>query len=1580
MTLIGQDYMSTPSGDSNESLPLEAYDANAMNDILKDLGESFLNANSSLVLLVPEEEGDNDNNMDHKFDISAIPNHTTNCDDDDQRIHHPNSPPDQVNQQQRHSRHDPTPTSTAATRDRMDRSPDCRKESDNRNVSDDVDDGVYPFPSGDSNIHQIMDSSLLQVSLTSEASSPSPTAPRHQWQAYKSRNAQLHDRNTSLIKEIRFAEQTCVELSQEKQFLERELNQAHKIIEEEFWSKKQLLEKLEHLAESHDLLEQQLEQERDYQDEIKLEIENVRQSKLELCQELERERQNRLVPDKSSEQHQGRLQRDHPSNGIDLAEQLQQQTHLAEERERKLQVLLQHERDSKVGLEHQLETERQSKLQAEAQLLEECHTKTSLKAALQQALQHIEHQKQIKDAQPSSSDDELEMKWAMRIADLESRLAHAQQHNMPSPNAKLLMRIEELEAQNIYLKRQLPLKIDEPDGMAPIRPEKKPDAPNVARKLELEAQEEEDTVARNQVVDLKTMLEAVQLEYAQFKVREQERLNSVCETFEQKQVQLTGQLTSLQNEKQRLEEELARQRRVTADLTISRNDATTQESRRLEEELVHERHVSIELSEKLGALQKHNQNSQRLEEELVNQRHVSMELTEKLAALQKDYNRVVLSDQSLRLSLGDVKERLAHVENELVVAQKRSHSLENQLKGKDETFLSQLQAERQVLHDEFARVLKDAVLEMDGQADTVQAVLLSKIEEYRLRVVSLTSMVETLRSTLDFDFSEGNTDLSGCAHMREISAVPDITVLDATFRRNGVGDESLLHEMEEARLPSKDDHDAMHLSEISHDNSTSGWIKTMDISKIDDSAVIEVHKLQSSLSAAQNQIESYLESIGVLEQEIDTLERNRQHDSAKMHDLQNIILTSNSKIAELQLKLKSAERSSAAVEDLQHELQASQERVRSLECIVKNNEAKILDLQSQLEPSEADDLRHALSEAEAEIERLQVAFLACNDRLAGAFEAMANNEDLIGKFKESSDEAVKISIEAASSVRQDNLHLASKVAVLQPQLEQTQRMLRKKESEMAHLNDSKKEVMQALDETNKSLLKVTQERDAATASLRDLEMSIGHNAAERDAIANELKVVTKARMELEAQVLSASRAESATVELVRKLEDTAESLVKITKERDTMKIDHQMALEKLADASTRITVLSEELSTVKVSYNAALHRHGDVTAQLNEIVSNNADRIYELEEQLDASTKEKDHMRKTFMVLNERIAALTDEQEENTGTIVQLQESLAAAEADLVEVQQKYDTKMEDMEKILSDVAQVTDTIEKQKEEIIQLKSQLKGRDEENEMLRRDSIKAEESVERSTMEFSAYKRCMEERISERQTVLCEIQMFSETKQRELREKLASIKKSKDELLSQISDSLENFCNDFLESADECDVSFQGQADWQQSLHCAKLLVSTLLDTERGRADRLDAKLADANNELQHAASELAETTKELLETREAMETLQRAFSEKTELANSFCRERDEAHSRLVFLAGKLEEVSQDKESRKYDIAELEAFLIEHRGIASRLKTRAEQLEAKNLKLREYIRKLTSKCEEWQDSWNQQNRIILELRN
>lgn len=94
-----------------------------------------------------------------------------------------------------------------------------------RYISEDARKWTLPWRTGDTSaIQEVLDSSLLQASLESASTSSFLQAEEtgeHQQQRLEKRAQSLWEHNQTLVKEIRFADQTCVELSQGKVFLDQ---------------------------------------------------------------------------------------------------------------------------------------------------------------------------------------------------------------------------------------------------------------------------------------------------------------------------------------------------------------------------------------------------------------------------------------------------------------------------------------------------------------------------------------------------------------------------------------------------------------------------------------------------------------------------------------------------------------------------------------------------------------------------------------------------------------------------------------------------------------------------------------------------------------------------------------------------------------------------------------------------------------------------------------------------------------------------------------------------------------------------------------------------------------------------------------------------------------------------------------------------------------------------------------------------------------------------------------------------------------------------------------------------------------
>jgi chromosome segregation ATPase len=131
----------------------------------------------------------------------------------------------------------------------------------------------------------------------------------------------------------------------------------------------------------------------------------------------------------------------------------------------------------------------------------------------------------------------------------------------------------------------------------------------------------------------------------------------------------------------------------------------------------------------------------------------------------------------------------------------------------------------------------------------------------------------------------------------------------------------------------------------------------------------------------------------------------------------------------------------------------------------------------------------------------------------------------------------------------------------------------------------------------------------------------------------------------------------------------------------------------------------------------------------------------------------------------------------------------------------------------------------------------------------------------------------------------------------------------------MNDMLAASCNELSKRADNIDTLQRTVLSCEACIEdheAAKAELETEISSEQQEVANLECQLHEARSELEQAGLEVAKTSSELTETRGALETLQGAFAEKTDLAETLRGARDDAHARLVFLTGKLEEASRDE--------------------------------------------------------------------
>jgi chromosome segregation ATPase len=505
--------------------------------------------------------------------------------------------------------------------------------------------------------------------------------------------------------------------------------------------------------------------------------------------------------------------------------------------------------------------------------------------------------------------------------------------------------------------------------------------------------------------------------------------------------------------------------------------------------------------EERTVLQEAQAENQRLHQELIEHQEFAKHLEAKLSArpdadgdIVHSRNKQVDLLNSLKMELNETSDKLAKsiakvTEKENVVDELRGQLLKIEtekqecltmmlaLKNKLSSYSQRREEERQSMELDFQQVLALATQSFMYKAQAMETTLTTKIDEYRIRIVKLTLMIEKLRENLDFDVSSHDSKEEPRVFSNENNAGQerqDIPVLDATFRCNPIN-ESILEHMEEARLStslSKSEVlDTSVLTENDRDEqSIRGWLKMMDVSHVDDTAIIEVRKLQASLASAQERIESHVATIMLLEKEIEELTTDHKRTNSKLHELQSIISSDKAVIAELRVRIKSSENRRA---DLESELDL---KSRDLERAVVSCHQLEKRIHESSSPGEVQELRSSLELAESEIDRLRIAFVACNDKLAAAYEELSEKEITLRGLSES--------VDRSSSLEGEIVRLTS--------------ALSEREQALTQLAVVKADLQKTLEDTTSTLISVTAERDSARHENLEVERNLVARTKELD--------------------------------------------------------------------------------------------------------------------------------------------------------------------------------------------------------------------------------------------------------------------------------------------------------------------------------------------------------------------------------------------------------------------------------------------------------------------------------------------------
>jgi len=435
--------------------------------------------------------------------------------------------------------------------------------------------------------------------------------------------------------------------------------------------------------------------------------------------------------------------------------------------------------------------------------------------------------------------------------------------------------------------------------------------------------------------------------------------------------------------------------------------------------------------------------------------------------------------------------------------------------------------------------------------------------------------------------------------------------------------------------------------------------------------------------------------------------------------------------------------------------------------------------------------------------------------------------------------------------------------------------------------------------------------------------------------------------------------------------------------------------------------------------------HSKLTAAMDEI-SRNKDALSDCQKRSEEAIKVcKDNVQAK---LQPELLSLRDELErtrqEHECQLDILKRLKAEAEDNLRLVTKERDEARSDRHSLAILQSQLKETIETKDEQITYLQKKLRLRMNEREYAynacadlqqdREDSLNTlkasidlkDEEIKNMKNEITSLETKKSKLCAQVDDLNTELRIAEEKlSETEVTNALESFNEKLDDIISEVRENLSNA--DFACPVKK--IEYTGRKSWRDKLDYAIVIVTEinkairkssdeLLERRdkiaqlRRRTDQADSKLEqyyqrekqqemstqnlqnqlfDAKNEIQKASSEIGSTSRDLLEANEALERMQQAFDEKASHCKNLEKDRDGVQREVAFLSGKLEESSRNQEILRSQRFESESKVLE-------FQERINALESKNVKLREYARRLSCKCDEWESSWIEQSKIIMEL--
>lgn len=881
-------------------------------------------------------------------------------------------------------------------------------------------------------------------------------------------------------------------------------------------------------------------------------------------------------------------------------------------------------------------------------------------------------------------------------------------------------------------------------------------------------------------------------------------------------------------------------------------------------------------------------------------------------------------------------ERLAQecrqYEEAAAVASDKIQALEHEL------FLSRqaIVGERERLQEEFFEMTQTALGNAERQSANLDQQVKAKADQFASKLDSLSSAVQLLQDSLDFQSEASSTRSSvndeeeeaihgEAVQERDSSNKGNLdnystdAVLNATFHQSqsgtrSINEEMLLEQMEEARPVDT------HADAVGHD-------------VIEDlSFIADLSHLYEDLSGLLMHDPTSPARIGHqnaagLTSTSPAVKSTTNMSSVEKSSIHSSLESVEQDFVQLKAILARAQRATALDN---HVLLATIEEQSN---VIHSLERKLGDLADEAGKSEAE--RRQLNVAVLEMSK---AYNRCQTELKDTSEALKASQDAEN--------------EARSEIKQALEKLLGKLQEKERFIATLQNEKEKLSSKIQQLSDSSRELLRKRDEEGTA---VNGELEAATKKVEKLQREVETKSMQLEDATRRYELLSEKVEGLEnlrqthERRIAQLRDSVASLETERvKIESNyneSESIVRaLSREREHHKqemlaiksSEESLRRESALDAET-ISVQKQKLENVRVERNDAVIKSTTLSRTVEELTNARSELLLEVEKlkaTISSMEGELDHLKVSYITCNDKLADASEKNASKDKIVKKFQSSNRAAK----------------------------EAIASYEERISCLNSELETKESERTALQERLVAVEKELQATVNDFISYKEGMEEKLSERNDLIEVVQSTADALKATYEHKMAALttehEATKKEFNQAVSDFMAEFRSaytDSLESLSQIGVTFDdddfapgaGTLAWNNNLkaasnhlphwkqvvvECSQLIfdyqerlnqteekVETLVNTShqfRDAEEKLGDKLREQQRqtqslsaELRLAQSEAAKSAREVAEMSDAFVATKRELAHVSQLlanqtdlkerTEALIEERDEAESRLA---------------------------------------------------------------------------------